>query len=66
MKRNAKVVVLNNGTRVEVEIRVSTPRGRFERGKASAIACEAANAVADGLRQVSFIHARPDNTKVTL
>jgi hypothetical protein len=66
MVRTAKVVVLDEGTRVEVNIRVSAPSVRLNRDEITHITKEAANLVAENLDQIRYLRARPDNTVVTV
>lgn len=65
MKKNAKVVAVDGGDRIEVNIRFKSSNG-LTQNETKQVTRTAAERIADAIRNIPFVDYGPSNTVVTI
>ena len=66
MKKNAKVVAVDDNGRIEVLVRFRSPKFTLTSDETKQVARAAAEKIADAIRSIPFLNFGPSNTTVTL
>lgn len=66
VKKKAKVVAVDDSNKMEISIMFTTKKCNLTRGEMRKVAVQAAEKVADAIRDLSYVHYGPSNTTVSL